>query len=199
MRIVRSENIYKSGFFAFLCGTVLIGVLLGAVTYCCSGGEFLHKIGLVQSDFIKSRSVMDYGQIMVNSLSGTSVFIAAVFLCGLCPLGQPAELAVLLFRGMGLGLTLSQLYGAYGKAGILHTMGLILPGAAISTLAMVIAVREAVALSNIYLRMSLSDRQETGLMEPVKLYAAKFMVLEAALAVSAGADCLCNYIFIGYF
>ncbi|MBO5448629.1 MAG: hypothetical protein J5994_04815 [Ruminococcus sp.] len=198
MRFVRSEN-RKSGFFAFLCGAALMGVLLGTVSYCCSDGVFLQKLGLAQSDFIRSRMAMDYASLMAGSLWRTSLFIAAAFVCGLCAVGQPAAIALLVFRGMGLGLTMAQLYSTYGSSGILPAAGLILPGAVISTLAIVTAVRESVSLSNILLRISLSERQENGLLEPVKLYAAKFMVLEAAIAVSAGADCICNYIFIGYF
>lgn len=195
----QTDLVYRKGFFAFLCGAVLMGVLLGTIAYCCSNADFLYKLSLTQSDFIKSRAEMDHSQILTGSLTGTTIFLAAAFLCGLCPLGQPAELALLVFRGMGIGLTLSQLYGTYGRSSVPYAMGLILPGAVISTLAVVIAVREAMSLSGVYLGISLSDRAENGLAETVKLYGTKFMVLEAALAAAAGADCLCSYLFIGHF
>ena len=54
-----------------------------------------------------------------------------------------------------------------------------------------------ISLSNIYLRRTLSRRQETGLADTVKLYGAKLLVTEAMLALAAGADTLCNYLFIG--
>ncbi|MDO4944633.1 MAG: hypothetical protein Q4E74_05450 [Ruminococcus sp.] len=195
----RKDGYYKGGFFAFLCGTALMGVLLGTISFCLSEGDFLKGLGLAQADFIQSRKAMDYAQIMVSSFSGATAFLAAAFICGLCAVGQPLGLCILLVRGMGLGLTLAQLYSAYGKSGMLYSAGLVLPGAAVSTLALVFAVREAVSLSNIYLRISLSGRQENGLLDTVRLYGAKFLVLISALAASAGIDCLCNFLFIRYF
>ena len=69
-------------------------------------------------------------------------------------------------------------------------MALVVPGAVFSSVAMVVGVRESIGLSNIYMRVSLSDRQVDGLLDSIKLYGTKFLVLEAVLAVSAGVDCI---------
>ncbi|MGN0594761.1 MAG: hypothetical protein ACI4I6_06345 [Hominimerdicola sp.] len=187
---VSDGKLYKPAFFAFLMGTVLMGILLGTVSYCYMSGEFLEKLSLSQTSFIEGREQLSYGAILVKSFSTTTGFMSAVFLLGFCPIGQPLEFAVLLIRGMGLGVTLAQLYSTFGKQGIVYGLALVVPGAVFSSIAMVVGVRESIGLSNIYMRVSLSDRQVDGLLDSIKLYGTKFLVLEAVLAVSAGVDCI---------
>ena len=194
-------KLYKPQFFAFLMGMVLIGVLLGTISYCYMSGDFLEKLSLSQTGFLARREHLNYGEILVKSFSGTTAFLAAAFVLGFCPIGQPVEFAVPLIRGMGLGVTLAQLYSCFGKQGIVFSLLLVIPGAVISTIALAVGVRESIGLSNIYMRVSLADRQVDGLLDTLKLYGAKFLMLEAALAVSAGIDCLGTVIFqhIGIF
>ncbi len=195
----RSDIVYSKGFYAFLCGAVLIGALLGTVSYCVSGESFIESLGSFQKSFIERRSGMEVSRVLVSSLASSSLLLAAEFLLGMCAVGQPFELAVPVFRGMGLGLTLAQLYAAYGSGKMLFSMGLILPSGIITALVLIAGARESLALSCVYFKLTLSDRQEKGLAESFKLYAAKFMVLEAALALAAAVDCITSYFLIGYF
>lgn len=197
--VKEKDIIYSRGFFAFLCGTQLLGVLLGTLSYCLTGEDFTKSLGLLGSSFISTRFSEDHAALLIKSMAGTSLSLIIVMLLGFCALGQPFQIAMLVFRGMGVGLTLSQLYLSFGRGHLLYSVGLMLPGAAISSAALCFAVREALALSNIYLRLTLSDRQVCGLLDTAKLYAAKFFLLEAVLAFAAGIDVLCNYLFIGYF
>ena len=196
---MRNIKLYKDGLLGFLTAAVLLGILMGAISYCCFDGDFLQKIGLAGTDFAETRKSMNFGRMMVSSLASSTVFLAVLFLCGLSSVGHPAEIAVLAFRGMGLGITVSQMYITFGTGKILYSILMVVPAAAVSTAAMIAGGREAVKLSNIYLRISFSDRQERGLLEPLKLYGAKFIVLEAVLAVSAGIECLCVILLKGRF
>lgn len=69
----------------------------------------------------------------------------------------------------------------------------------VSCLALVTGAREAIVLSGLYMKITLSGRQENGLLDAVKLYCTKFLVLEAILAVGAGIDCFCTIMLIGHF
>lgn len=187
------------GFFTFVCGAVLAGVLIGTLCYCTAGEGFAESMLPVGRDFIRSRLAMDHAQILLRSFLGTSAYLAALFMLGLCAVGQPFEIAVAVFRGMGIGLTMSQLYAVYGRQGMPFSAGLMIPGAVVSSLAVISGVKEAFSLSGIYLRHTLSAEREMGMADIAKLYCAKFFVLEAVVAVSAGIDVLCNYLFIDYF
>ena len=181
------KTVYKRGSFAFLCGTAVVGVLLGAMCFCLNTAN-ADRLMLFGSS-LQDRAEMDYGKIMA--------FLLALALAGFCALGQPFELALLMFRGMGIGCMLTEVYADVGKNSVPYAAGLLLPGAVISLLALVAAAREALCLSNIYLRVTLSSRGGEGLAETAKLYGAKMLVIEAMLALAAGADTVCNYLFIG--
>lgn len=193
---MRNEKKYNGRFFAILSGIVLIGALLGTISCCCLDVDIIRRLGLTGMDFIAERKELDFGKTLAASLGSTTLFLAMLFIFGFSAIGQLAEIAVLIVRGIGLGVTLSQIYISGGKSSVLFGSLLVVPCAAISTIAIIIGAREAITMSNIYFKISLSDRQENGLLCSLKLYAVKFLVLEAALAVSAGIDCLCTYLFL---
>ena len=190
-------GIYKSGLLAFFAGVILFGALLGTVTFCFMGSDELSRLSVFSNSFVDVRSSGDLGKILVRSFVSSTVFIALVFLSGFSALGQPLAVAVLLLRGMGWGAAMSQLYSLYGGRGALLSAVFVLLPAVITAAALMIAARESVAMSNILLCVVFSDRQHNGLRQTVRLYAVKFLVLEAAAAVAAGLECLLTVIFAG--
>ena len=133
----------------------------------------------------------------MRSFFSSTVFLAVVFLSGFSSLGQPLAVAVLLLRGMGWGVAMSQLYSIYGGHGALLSAMFVLLPAVITAAALMIAAREAVAMSNILLCIVFSEGQHSGLRQTVRLYAVKFLVFEAAAAVAAALECLLTIIFAG--
>ena len=144
-------GIYKSGVLAFFAGAILIGALLGAVTFCFMGSDELSMLSVFSNSFVDVRSSGDLEEILVRSFFSSTVFLAVVFLSGFSSLGQPLAVAVLLLRGMGWGVAMSQLYSIYGGHGALLSAMFVLLPAVITAAALMIAAREAVAMSNILL------------------------------------------------
>mgnify|MGYP000799614926 FL=1 len=107
-------GIYKSGVLAFFAGAILIGALLGAVTFCFMDSDELSMLSVLSNSFVDVRSSGDLEEILVRSFFSSTVFLAVVFLSGFSSLGQPLAVAVLLLRGMGWGVAMSQLYSIYG-------------------------------------------------------------------------------------
>ena len=190
-------GIYKSGVLAFFAGAILIGALLGAVTVCFMGSDELSMLSVFSNSFVDVRSSGDLEEILVRSFFSSTVFLAVVFLSGFSSLGQPLAVAVLLLRGMGWGVAMSQLYSIYGGHGALLSAMFVLLPVVITAAALMIAAREAVAMSNILLCIVFSEGQHGGLRQTVRLYAVKFLVLEAVAAVAAALECLLTIIFAG--
>lgn len=92
-------GIYKSGVLAFFAGAILIGALLGAVTFCFMGSDELSMLSVFSNSFVDVRSSGDLEEILVRSFFSSTVFLAVVFLSGFSSLGQPLAVAVLLLRG----------------------------------------------------------------------------------------------------
>lgn len=187
---IRKVGIYTGKFYAGLLCVLLAGVLLGSLFYGSMSADTVRSLNSVQAGFLSVRQNLDFSKILLKTLSSSTAFLFVIFASGFCAVGQPAAAAALVLRGLGLGVVLSQMYSAYGLHGMFYSALLIAPNGLICSFALALGAREAICLSNRYAVYTLSDRQENGLRETVRLYCTKFLVLEAVLAVSAGADCL---------
>ena len=187
---------YSAGTFAFMCGAMLTGVLIGTMCFCLSADTQINRL-ISPSGEMERLLQTDLGNVMAGSLLGSTVFLLGLAAAGFCAVGQPFEVLLIVLRGMGTGHKAAQLYSAAGRGDILYAVGLFLPGAVISALALAAAAREALSLSNIYLRLTLSGGRGCDPSGAVKLYGAKLLVVEAMLALAAGADTICCYLFTG--
>ncbi len=176
--------------FAFMAGVLMLGVILGTLSYCFMSDGTVELLGAATRDHISFRKTADFAHLLLDSFFVSTLFVTAEFLLGFSALGQLPELAVLLYRGSGLGLILSQAYVSTPRGRLPFVILLIVPAAVISCYALCIAAREAVKMSGRLLRVMLIDRQCLGLSEHFRSYAARFAALEAAVAVSAAVDCI---------
>lgn len=67
-------GIYKSGVLAFFAGAILIGALLGAVTFCFMGSDELSRLSVFSNSFVDVRSSGDLEEILVRSFFSSTVF-----------------------------------------------------------------------------------------------------------------------------
>ena len=195
---VRRIGAYSARCYAALLGVMLVGVLLGSLFYSSVDNNMLGSIGRTGSGFVSLRQHPDFPQILLRTLSSSTLFLLVIFLSGLCAVGQPFAACALAVRGLGMGVVFSQLYSGFGAKGMLYSAVLVFPNALVCSVAFVLGAREAICLSNRYAAFSLSDRQQDGLKETLRRYCAKFLVLEAVLAASAGIDCLVTWITKGF-
>ena len=101
------------------------------------------------------------------------------------------------YKGLGFGVTIAQIYSKNGLNGFLTALILILPCALVSSYALFIAVRESIKMSNRFFSQAFLDKRSDSISinEYVRLYAVKFLVLEAVTAVSAAVDCLSSLVY----
>lgn len=191
------DFIHNISFFGFLIALAVLGILFGVMSFCFMDDSFLSEISLAQQNFMEIRKNQDFVHILIKSLCSSTVFLAGAFLLGFSAIAQPIEILIPLIRGLGLGVSVAQIYSQSGKSGILTCMILIIPCTLISMYALVVGVRESVGLSNIFMTNALCSGQTYGLLNSIKLYATKFLVLEAVTAVSAVVDCICTIAFVG--
>lgn len=198
MQNLRTSNdfIHNTGFFGFLIAMSVLGIFFGVMSFCFMDDSFLSQISLAQQNFMEIRKNQDFVHILIKSLCSSTVFLGCAFLMGFSAIAQPVEILIPLIRGLGLGVSVAQIYSENGKIGILTCAVLILPCSLISMYALVVGVRESVGLSNIFMTNALSSGQTNGLLDAIKLYSTKFLVLEALIAVSAVVDCVCTVAFV---
>lgn len=175
---------------AVMIGALLLGTVLGTLSYCFMPQGTVDLLSAAVKDYVGFRQTADFGHILINSFFTVSLFIAAEFLLGLFALGQLPELLVLVYRGSGLGIILSQAYVNADKSKLVLVILFIVPALVISCYALSLAAKEAVRMSSRLMTLLLVNKPCSGLLEHFKNYTARFAAVEALAAISAAVDCI---------
>ena len=173
-----------------MIGALLLGTVFGTLSYCFMPQSTVDLLSGAVKDFVGFRQTADLGHILIRSFFTATLFIAAEFLLGLFVLGQLPELLVLVYRGSGLGIILSQAYVNADRSRLVLVILFIVPAAVISCYALSLAAKEAVKMSSRLMTLLLVNKPCPGLLEHFKNYAARFAAIEALAAVSAAVDCI---------
>lgn len=125
--------------------------------------------------------------VFLGSFLGIAALILASFILGFSAIGQPAELLIVAFRGLGLGVCVR---GVYLSGDVIRSMAAFLPYAILSTGVLMLSAKEAFCLSMRYLNISTTAENRLGLKNEVRDYTARFTVYIILLAALAMADAL---------
>lgn len=180
--------------YVFLCLMALMGVLFGTLIYCYLSGRQLEALSLSRDSFISSKE-NDLGRQLMGVFFTNALFMLVQYLLGLCAAGAPFAVCVLIYRAIGFGTALACIVP---DGGALKLTMLILPDAFISLLVLIIASKEAIAMSGTVLKTLLSQTADRGLIEVTKLYSVKFMVLLAAAGIGSLISSVSAYIYTNH-
>lgn len=175
-------------------GLILLGVALGSLTYILSSDSLSGSLGALNTDYLSLRLGETYMEVFLSSLFNSTVMLLTLFFAGLCAAAFPFVLIAPVYKGLGIGASVSELYFSTGKEGIAYTLLLIVPSAVISCYAVMIGTREAYRMSSECFGAVFKNKIYT-VRENARLYVVKFLVLEAILSVSATIDSVCSLIY----
>lgn len=180
----------NSGFF-LLCIIEIIGIVIGSYTAVSGNMDFLRDYlcpvltGGTLADFFRS--------VFVPSL----ILVVSAFLSGLFAFGQPLGIALLVGKGMEIGLSVAMIYSAKGISAFPAVILFSLPKSVAVSAVMILAVREVLRSSVAILHGLISEREYSSERADLKLYCIKFIVLIVIIFVISAADSLLNYMFAG--
>lgn len=129
-----------SVYILFIITGMLIGTFIAKYTSLSSYVTINHFFLLPQDSLKASR-------LIIGTFLTSLCFITSAFFFGLCAIGQPFELLLLLYRGIGIGVSAASFYITYGKAGIAPVLITILPKATAFSIVTAVAAREGIRLS----------------------------------------------------
>ena len=180
-----------------LMGIMLLGVLIGTLTFCnMKSGDF-SNLSFITQGFIKNRGEQTFIKTLLTSFYTSGLLALICFLLGFSAIAQPIEILVPLFRGIGLGTSIAYIYSCYGFKGFFIALIMIMPHAVISSIAIIIAARESMRLSNLFTNKAMSSKNEGDLRSSIKLYLLKFVILFGIIAISALIDSILTFSFAG--
>lgn len=163
------------------------GVLAGALLYCNADKLYYSKLEANTVSFIKKSFEYSFLQLAVNSFAGTFFLVLACFLLGFGSVFQPVELIIPFFKGLGLGVSLADIYYSLGFNGIILSLILIIPNAVISSFSLIIACRESVRMSNSIKKILFGKSPDYNNVD-FRLYITKFIIVTVIIGGSSLLD-----------
>lgn len=151
-----SENdIYNFGknnkvlLLMFFC--LIVGMTIGSISAGCINFETLDKLNSIFLTDFKQRISQNRVEVFVSSLSMYFIFALILEISALSVWGIVSVPILLVFKGMGMGLSGGYLYLVYGLKGIAFYILILVPGIFVSSIAFalfgVCAFKSSVAIS----------------------------------------------------
>lgn len=141
---------------------IIVGIVFGAILANQAGIVKKSSFSFFVQDML-SKDVASKGfvSLFLSSFFSSAVLICAAFFLGLCAFGQPGILLIPVFKGAGIGLSMSYVYIQYGIKGMGICLLFLLPQAVLSSLSIIVACREGIRFSNTLAKTIFHGSQQT--------------------------------------
>lgn len=177
--------------FLLLLSVLSAGILIGAV-YGTGHGV---KSPWVHQYFLPEYSGGTIYEVFRNTFVSLFLFTMAEFVMGLSAIGQPVGVLMLLYRGFGIGASVSSIYAEKSLHAVPEVLILILPECLAVSGITILSVREQMRLSRGVLTAVISEKTHTD--KEFRLYCLEFLVLAVFSFLVAVFATLMNYVFSG--
>lgn len=179
-----------TGFFVYVI-FIIAGVILGSLLAAKHHGAVSVWI---EQGFMPVTGCSVYAVIR-NTFLSLTFFVSAAFMLGLSAVGQPFGLALLIYRGIGIGVAVTTLYALFGTGTVMRVLVLVFPKALAVSAISVLAVRETVRSSNSLLSYLAKRNERDDNRNSIRLYGLKFVVLILLSLLISAADGGVNYLY----
>lgn len=185
---------YRNEIFFLLILLFFVGILLGACLIRANGQSWQTFINQLVSGYAGKRDGQSFLQTFYYSASSTLLFLLAIFLSGFCAVGQPLVCLIILFRGLGYGLTAGSVYSLYGLSGMGYVALLLLPNCILTALGLMKVGQSAIRFST-----GLYGAMRGAGQISARPYYIEAGITAAFLLGAALIDSTCAYLFSGLF
>ncbi len=184
----KSKPIGKLNTIFFLL--LFAGTVIGAY-YCVTHDRELYKeLDFLFSSNIKHKLSQSLWQTFLSSYAGACVFVIATYFLGCSMWGMALLPLVTLFKGFGIGLTAAYLFTGYALNGAVYYIGVLLPGALLSAVALIILQSDAFRFCASMLRHIVypDGKNRENLTDHFKKYTKRLVTALIITLVSSVAD-----------
>ena len=184
----------KNAGLALMSAAITSGVVIGSIPAIKQAGETSPWLHQYFSPILCGDTVFSvFGKTLLSEI----IFLTAVFLLGTFAFGQAAGGIMLIYRGIGIGVSVSQMYTVGGLRSLPAVAALALPYSLAVSLVAILAVRESMRSSNRILFYFATGKSVGSERRGLKMYCIRFAVLMIISLFISAADSLLNYIFAG--
>ena len=162
----------QKGWFLAFALIFMLGVVLGIRVYGYCSADNLQ---LLESLLQGSRN-STFAQLFRRQVFCELSLLLLLFISGFCAVGQVGALLLLLFRGLGLGIS-AVFLAQQGRAGFINYLLFYLPTTILFLLVQVIASKETVEFSLNFLQQLFDARSTHGFSVTPRVYVIRFILL----------------------
>jgi hypothetical protein len=182
--------------YCIIAVILLCGIIWGSVIASKAGISKESSFGILLQEMLsKSAASKGFLNLFLSSFFSSSLLLCASFVLGLCALGSPGHIALALFKGAGIGLSMGYIYVEYGIKGFVICTLFIMPWALITSLAIMIACREGIRFSFFMARALLPKGDQPNLWNELINYSYKYVFCFALVLVAAVIEALSTIAF----
>ncbi|MBR4628022.1 MAG: hypothetical protein IKO47_10055 [Ruminococcus sp.] len=161
-------------FALFLFAALTAGIIAGSVY----GASHPHGLtAAVHQFYLPGSCGRSFPAVFGNTLLSSALFLTAAYLAGLFTFGQPVGIALLVYRGFGIGASSAAMYSSDGIGAAAGVTLRLMPFALASAGIAVLAVRELLRVSSGVLCLWVTGELRDEKLIDLKLYTTKFAVL----------------------
>lgn len=184
---------------AILLIILIAGMICGAVSIPSLNVELINNLDFIFLTDFNERMSQTNLQIFISSFSILSIFAFMIELGAFSCWGAIFIPAIILFKGLGLGITAGYLYLIYGLKGIALYILILLPGIFISSLGLILMSSHAINLSLKFLRNVFPKANEGQLWEDLRYHMKKSSYCLMILCISSLLDVCFMMMFSRFF
>lgn len=177
--------IKKNPVLVFLSLVFFVGVAIGAIFSRPLEHAQTGIFNSLSGNTISSGSFLGFFKEFSKVFFPTFFMLICIYLLGFSAVSQPILSFIPFFRGLGLGLICGQMYLVYGFKGTGYCSLFVYPVQVIQLLIVVIAVKEALAVSKIFFMVLRGEVEYRISNRMLKIYSLKFFLLSIFLTLSA--------------
>lgn len=187
----RTKNGHVGGFVVQASKHILMMILFAVLFIGLICGNFFVKesentyetVGNLFQDYISSLS----GQTLLRTFLVQSminiVILALTFVFGLCAIGFPVPIILMLIKGISIGALSGFMYTEYALKGFGYCMLVFYPVQIISCLILLRAGKESFSMSKSIFKILTEQRQKAGDVCDLKLYLLRYFILFIAMII----------------
>jgi uncharacterized membrane protein SpoIIM required for sporulation len=182
--------------YCLIASLIICGVIWGSIIAGRVGAANESSFGILLQEMLsKSSASKGFFNLFLSSFFSSSLILCISFVLGLCAVGSPGHIALALFKGAGIGLSMSCIYDEYGVKGFAICALFILPWAIITSFAVMIACREGIRFSVLIARAVLPSGGQPHLFSELSVYCFKYIFCFALVLVAALIEAVSTIIF----
>ncbi len=177
----------------FLLFLATLGEVLGCFCITNADEKTLSVLSSLTGGFIKNSTQVS--EHFFSAIGSDMLMLFILYILGLCPFSLPLSSLLVIFCGVGVGVSVSFIYHTYGTQAILYCAVLIAPSAIMSLLTLIFAGSASVKMSGFLFRRCLISSAPPLSGEKFTKYSLQFLSFSCILILSGILDTALNRIF----